>query len=66
MPAHFSSDGGSLLTSDEVWDVVNFVLALPSRQTLLEGAKAVELSAPPTDTAKLPSAEPGFHVQPGS
>jgi len=52
MPAHFSSSGSSLLTSDEVWDVVNFVLALPSEPRLLEGAKPVEL-APTTPTANL-------------
>ena len=67
MPAHFSSSGGSLLTSDEVWDVVNFVLALPSEKSLLEGAKAVEL-APSTATANhLPSAgSPDPSQQPAS
>jgi mono/diheme cytochrome c family protein len=35
MPAHFPT-----LEADEVWDVVNFVLALPYDSKLLEGVKA--------------------------
>lgn len=42
MPSH-----ASILKPDEIWDVINFVLALPSQPNLLKGAEAG--AVPPTD-----------------
>lgn len=46
MPGHYPT-----LEADEVWDVVNFVLALPYEPKLLEGAVPANVTPAPAKPA---------------
>jgi mono/diheme cytochrome c family protein len=52
MPVHL---GSQLKSDEEVWDLVNFVLALPYDPKLLEGAKPVPGASLTTDAPRPPS-----------
>jgi mono/diheme cytochrome c family protein len=56
MPGHL----GTQLTDDnEVWDLVNFILALPYERTLLDGAQPVPTGLPAPETTPTATASAG-------